>query len=505
MNFEKWYTFTADDWKTLEEQFQTSYFPVLRFITENKGSFSEARDVYIDAFYYYTRTIELKGKSYLDKSTGLIYSFSRIIWLKKLLKRNVDTNLVRHQREYFDLDHAYHEIDLMNERSAKAASKLAQIGEPCRTMMFELIGKGKSFEEVGPRLGFSVEERAIDQLSGCVRKLVELAENKTFDLSNDDYNKCLNYVISPEGNQKPSGKEMDICLAMTSRVVATVKNHVSSKERTAILREFKERLLPDDADNLRKMESTPKRSKMKPLQLLSITALVAIIVSGLTSFGLYNFSNGKESTVPPLAIDTAKVDTVMPTPAPEWQERSAFLINQDGFALTSSQDLSKGDRVDVSSSLSKSGGAEVIALDESTGLALLKVDSAFRSEVPFRFAQSPSEVGDGLISLGYSQGTLLFAKATTQLSDQQSLRISGTDLVLGAPLFSEFGEFKGIVIESEEGIRSCGVEKVKDFIEYAVAEDVQLPKRNKLFYNSTAEKVERLKPCILKIRFAVSI
>ncbi len=500
MSVEKWYTFTDEDWKTLEDQFKSSYFPVLRFITENKGSFSEARDVYIEAFFYYTRSVELKGKSYLEKASGLIYSFSRIIWLKKLQKRNVDLNFVQHRREYFDLDHAFHEIDLMNERSEKAASKLALIGEPFRTMMFELIGEGRPFEEVGPRLGFSVEERAINRLSGCLRKLVELTENKTFDIKSEDFAKCLNYVISPEKVEKPQGPEMDVCLAMTSRVVATVKNHVSSKERTTILREFRDRLLPDDASNLKKMEDNPKKINMKPLQLISFTALVAIVVSGLTSFGLYNYANHQDVSEPELVVDTLTVDTIQ-VPVLEWKEKSAFIINEDGFALTSSEHLTKGDRISVSNDLSHTGSAEVVAIDEKTGLALLLVDSVLRTSVPYRFSPTPSEVGDELISLGYSGGKLLFGEATTQFFEVETMWVGGDALFPGAPLFSEYGELKGIMIESDEGNLSQGVEKVREFIEFGTTYDVNLPTRNRLYYSNTAQRVESLRPCILRIKY----
>jgi hypothetical protein len=500
MNVEKWYTFTDEDWKRLEDQFKSSYFPVLRFITENKGSFSEARDVYIEAFYYYTRSVELKGKTYLEKASGLIYSFSRIIWLKKLEKRNVDLNFVQHRQEYYDLDHAFHEIDLMNERSEKAASKLALIGEPCRTMMLELIGEGRSFEEVGPRLGFSVEERAINRLAGCLRKLVELTENKTFDIKSEDFARCLNYVVSPDKTEKPKGPEMDVCLAMTSRVVATVKNHVSSKERTTILREFRDRLLPDDASNLKKMEDNPKKIKMKPLQLISFTALVAVVVSVLTSFGLYNFTSKKEVTKPQIVVDTLKVDTLQ-VPVLEWKEKSAFIINEDGFALTSSEDLSKGDMITVSNELSQSGSAEVVSIDEKKGLALLLVDSVLRTAVPFRFSPEPAEVGDELISLGYSDGKLLFAEATTQFFEFETMWVGGEPLFPGAPLFSEFGELKGIMIDSDEGKLSQGVVKVKEFIEFGTTHDINLPTRNRLYYSSTAQRVEKLKPCILRIKY----
>jgi hypothetical protein len=501
MSVEKWYTFTDEDWKILEGQFKSSYLPVLRFITENKGSFSEARDVYIEAFYYYTRSIELKGKSYQEKSSGLIYSFSRIIWLKKLQKRNVDLNFVQHRREYFDLDHAFHEIDLINERSKKAASKLALIGEPCRTMMFELIGMGKPFEEVGPRLGFSVEERAISRLSGCLRKLVELTENKTFEIKDEDFAKCLKYVISPDKVEKPKGEEMDVCLAMTSRVVATVKNHVSSKERTTVLREYRDRLLPDDASNLKKMEDNPKKIKMKPLQLISFTALIAIVVSGLTSFGLHSFANNQDVIDVASKVDTLTVDTIKQVPVLEWREKSAFIINEDGFALTSAEHLSEGDKISVSNDLSHTSTAEVIAIDRKTGLALLLVDSVLRTSVPFKFSQTASEVGDELISLGYSDGKLLFGEATTQFSDLETMWVGGDALYPGAPLFSEDGELKGIIIESSDGKLSQGIEALNDFLGFAATYDVNLPSTNKLYYDSTAQRVEKLKPCILRIKY----
>lgn len=501
MSVEKWYTFTNEDWKKLEDQFKSSYLPVLRFVTENKGSFSEARDIYIEAFYYYTRSIELKGKSYLEKSSGLIYSFARIIWLKKLEKRNVDLNFVQHRREYYDLDHAFHEIDLMNERSEKAASKLALIGEPCRTMMIELIGMGKPFEEVGPRLGFSVEERAMNRLSGCLRKLVELTENKTFKIENEDFVKCLNYVIAPDKQAKPVGEEMEVCLAMTSRVVATVKNHVSSKERTTILREYRDRLLPDDASNLKKMEDNPKKIKMKPLQLISFAAIIAVVVSGLTSLGLYNMATNQDVTYPAAAVDTFTVDTIEFTPVLEWREKSAFIINEDGFALTSAEHLSKGDNISVCNDLLHTSTAEVIAIDKKTGLALLLVDSVLRTSVPFRFSQTASEVGDEMISLGYSDGKLLFGEATTQFSDLETMWLGGYALYPGAPLFSKNGELKGIIIESSEGKLSQGIEALNDFLEFATTHDVNLPTRNKLYYDSTAQRVQRLKPCILRIKF----
>jgi len=503
MSVEKWYTLTDGDWKVLEEQFKSSYLPVLRFISENKGSFTEAREVYIEAFYYYTRSVELKGKSYLEKSDGLIYSFSRIIWLKKLERRKVDVTFVSHRREYYNLDHAFHEIDLMNERSEKAASRIAKIGEPCRTLMIELIGKGKPYEEVGPRLGFSNEERAMTEVASCVRKFVELIENKTFELNDADFRSCLTFVLSTSKAAKPSGREIDVCLAMTSRVVATLKNHISAKERTTILREFRDRLLPNDADNLRKMEGNPKRMKMKSLQLISMVVLIAAVVSGLTSFGVYTMKTQPVATEVELTNDTLSIDTVVSPALPEWKEKSAFLINEEGYALTSGADLAKGDKIQVSNDISNSGEAAVISIDQETGIALILVDSVLRTRVPFRLSKSASSVGDQLMSLGYSGSKILFGEVTTRFSDIETMWLGGETLSPGAPLFSEMGELQGIVVESEEGQVSQSAQNIREFLQVAFKDEMQLPSRNRLYYDDTSKRVEKIKPCILKIKYQV--
>ena len=502
MNLEQWYTIQAEDWRELERQFQDSYLPVLRFVTENKGSFAEARDVYIEAFYYYTRSVELKGKSYLKNASGLIYSFSRIIWLKKLEKRNVDLSLVQHHREFYDLDETFHEIDLMTERSAKAAATLAEIGEPCRTMMIEFIGKGKSFEEVGPRLGFSVEERAHTKLSSCLRKLVELTENKVFKDSEDQFDECLKYVLNPDSSEKPQGKEAEICLAITSRVVATIKNHVGGNERTATLREFRDRLLQDDAKLLQKIDSKPNKLTMKPLQLVATVAFVAIIVSGLTTFAVNNISFETEQETPVVdSLETA-IDTLEAIPEIVWEERSAFIINADGYALTSAGDLNRGQKIEAGNS-EIDASAKVVAVDKHLGVALIKVDSSLISKVSYKFSLENAVVGEDLFSLGFSENNILYSEAHTQMVEKSSQKVSGRELEMGAPLLSAKGELKGMIISADEGNKSIGVVELRDFISNHVVEDISLPKRNLIYYDKTPKKVEKLSPCILKVKFQV--
>jgi len=501
MKLETRHVFSETDWKELEEKFVTSYFPVLQFVTENKGSFAEAREIYLEAFLYFTRSVELRGKDYLNKSESLIYSFSRILWLKKLSKRNVDLDLVQHRREFLELDDVYHEIDLLNERSEKVAEKLGEIGEPCRTLMLELIGRDKPFDEVGPRLGFSDEARARRRIAGCAGKLIRLMDNKDLDLSDDDLANGLDYILSPEEHEKPEGEDMKLCLTMMSRVITTVRNHATSQERTLILRDFRDRLLPDDGDSLKKFETKPNALKMKPIQVLTLAGAMAVVVSLITTFSISGISF--ESAEEPIAQDSLSVDTVIPVKEPILLERTAFMISDQGYALTAAGHLKENAIIEVTDHAENKGSARVVAVDTIADLALLELDSVFQSRVPFRLAETESRVGDELISLGYFDGKLLFAEARTQMKEETGDWVGGTSLVQGAPLFSHHGELAGIVTDVNESGKSIGAEKIRTFIEGVQEEPVRLPNRNRLYYSNTSQRVEKVKPCILKLKFEV--
>jgi len=511
MNLEQWYSIQPNDWKELEKHFRDSYYPVHNFITENKGSFSEAREVYIEAFYYYTRSIELKGKSYLEKAEGLIYSFARIIWLKKLAKRNVDTGLVHHKREFYDLDATFHEIDLMAERCTKASMLIAEIGEPCRTLILEVIGKGNSLEEVGSRLGFTIESRAQARLTSCMRKLTKLLENKAFTDKDDHFKFCLRYILDPTSVEKPGGKRAEVCLAITSRVVATIRNHVNGSERTAALREFRDRLIPEDTKLIKMIDSESKRKNMKPVQLISIAAFIALMVSGITTFSVNQFSIDvkkhflAEDTVSYISNeiqqDTLEYDTLIQVPEITWLERSAFLVSNDGIALTTSQGLSEGQKIDVSKSENESAQAEVIAVDEELGIALLHVDTSMHVDVPFILSEANPVIGEELFSLGFSNhNDLFYSEAHTQRLEDENQWISSNSLDQGAPLLSFRGELKAMVSSNEADQRSVGVNQLKKFIR-TNASKTEFPDENLLRYKKNSKKIEMVSPCVLKIKF----
>lgn len=493
------YFISEEDWRELEEKFVSSYTPVLQFVTENKGSFSEARETYLEGFHYFIQSVELRGRDYLEKCESLTYSFCRILWLKKLAKRNVNLDMVKHRREFFDLDEVFHELEIQSERGAKLASELGEVGEPCRTLMLEIIGRQKPFDQVGARLGFSDEERAMRRIAVCSRKLIQKIDGKEFSQSEDKFYSSLLYILYPDREAKPAGDDMEVCLAMMSRVIAAVRSHATAKERNLILRDFRDRLLPDGGEVLQKIDSEPKSEKMKSSYIVLAVIAIAVAVSAITSYTISSdiFMEEEITELPP---DTAVVDTIQ-IETIEWRERTAILISEKGYALTSASDLKMGAEIEVRDNQNNLGRAKVSAVDTAIGLALLKVDSVFATAVPFRLKVSESKVGQELVTLGYKDGKLLFAKANTQLIETDSEWITGNGLYPGAPLFTDHGELSGILTNVDESGKSVNAERIQNFLNQVSNEKINLPSRNRLYYSNTAQRVQKLEPCIFQIKF----
>ena len=236
---EKLYTIESEDWKRVEEQFEVFYAPVFVFVTENKGSLDEARKIYIDAFIYYARSLELHGASLIDKGQEMVYSFARKLWIKKLHGRRADTSFIRHRREFLEVDDAFDDIDLIDRRTDMVSKELAAIGEPGRTLTLEYVGHGKDVEDVMRRLGSGNRERTFAKVVTCLRRLIEATEKRKINLDDERFVEFLNHIVCPEENAAPEytalSDEERVDLALISRTVAIIRGYVKRKESMARL------------------------------------------------------------------------------------------------------------------------------------------------------------------------------------------------------------------------------------------------------------------------------
>lgn len=509
MKLQNLHTFSPEDWKKLESQFAGFAVPTIEFVTENKGSLAEAESIYAEAFVYYTQLIELRGPKIMERAEQIIYSFSRKLWIHKLEKRNVDLDFVSYRRAFFEMEGAFHEIDSINNRSEKTAEKLADIGEPARTLILEHIGHGKELCDVVSRLGFSDEDRAYMRIAKSLRKLIKDSDAKDFDISDAEFEKLVRFVLdnnTGESVELPESEKVGV--AIISRSIAMVRSYVTRKARLRRLKEMQERIEPETHSAIEKSPTTSeiKHRKMKPLAILALSAIVALTVSAITAFSLSGMvdKQTKKIDVPEVRVDSAQTASAEPQEVALAEvNATAFAIHSSGLFITSA-DLAIGDSLTLSNAGSKIDAA-VVFRDPSRDIAILKSNTSLERRLPFRFSPKNAQIGQDLFVVGFPENEYYFSKGTLNtLSEKGIGELSFQKASAGSPVIADHGQVTGIVLRSGVDAKAstlCVSEVKKSISEWAREAEINLDltNRNGLFYSDISEQVEKLAPFVYKV------
>jgi len=509
MTIEQLHRISAEDWSKIEEQFSEKYGPVITFVTENKGTLAEGRDIYISSFIYYIQLLELHGVSLIEKADQIIYSFARKFWVQKLSRRNVDINFVKHRREYFEMEDAFHDIDAINERSKKTSEKLAQLGEPSRTLITEHIGRNTPLEELYSRLSISSEDKAFSLFARSLRKLIKLTEKKEFEsISDESFELLVRYVMdnpNTEGSQHT--KEEKVCLTIIARSAAMIRNFSERKKRLKRLDDLKVRFEPGTEAVSNGDLPMKKQNKMKPVYTFAITALIAVVISTITAFGILSNSQSNED-VTALIPDTTTIAEQPVEAFVEASPKAAFLIDRNGFLITTADEENIGGMVKLrNSSLERNLSAHIIYTDTVLNISVLKCDSIPDTHVPYRFSTEDPRVGQPLFTVGIQNGEILYEEGYLNASLNNGYGRSEFKTVpMGSPVLSDRGQILGVITHKNDDknplsrlVKNSELEKLFQNLEKDKGIQVNPPQRNKLYYSDRADQIEKISPFVFNV------
>lgn len=508
MKLERLHVFNDENWELISGQFNGFFSETFEFVTENKGSLAEARDIYLTSFLYYTQLLELHGMSLQERGLGIVYSFARCLWIKKLRKRKVDVNYVTHRREFFEMEDAFHEIDSISERSAKTANKLAEVGEPARTLILDYVGKGLCLSEVGGRLGFVDEDRAQQSVVKSLRKVIILTEGVDFQMDDNAFELALRYTL--DAQSQPSGTMADkVSLAMISRTVAMIKDYVTRNKRLELFKDMEIHFEPAIPERIENKTEARKKQKMKPVALILTTAMVALVVSALTAFSWMELSDNHKMEAIEIApaeeiIEEAEIEI----PAVPELNYTAFAINRDGYLVTTADAV--GDKTSVrleGNGSNRNLKAEVILKDTVSNLALLKCAFEKGARLPYRFSVENPEMGQSVYTLGFPHENMFYSKGEINASTSESLgQVKMDDFLPGSPIICEKGQLLGMVTNRNETDLMSSITYVsvlKNFVKQAEEKGlakISLETRNRLFYSNTIAQIDAYTPFLWKVK-----
>lgn len=154
-----------------------THFPlILGFVKKNRGTASDAEDLFQEGMITFYRQIRLENLEIKKNIQSYLYTICRNQWLKKLRTIDREIELVD-QHEYIpDLDNTLSHL-IKDEQTQNLAQLIEQLGDACKQIILLYYYERLSMKQIAQAMGYSGEQVAKNKKSKCLRKLREKCQD----------------------------------------------------------------------------------------------------------------------------------------------------------------------------------------------------------------------------------------------------------------------------------------------------------------------------------------
>jgi RNA polymerase sigma factor (sigma-70 family) len=162
----------AGDNQVLSAFYKKHYNTVLKFILNNSGSEAEAKDVYQETVIVVYENAQNPAFTLSCRLQTYIYSIARRLWLKQL-RQSGRTFLFKEdeENELADVGVAMEEHSSREADLVRMTKSLAELGEPCATLISDFYVRKLSMEEISEKFGYTNADNAKTQKYKCLQRL----------------------------------------------------------------------------------------------------------------------------------------------------------------------------------------------------------------------------------------------------------------------------------------------------------------------------------------------
>lgn len=153
------------------------HFPmVLFFVQSNNGTEDDAKDIFQEAVIVFYEKIKAGQLELNCQIKTYLYSVCRRLWLKKLSRSSRFSNGMVEDTA-LELTDATEDAQQAEENELKfsaMANALAQLGEPCKTLLEDFYIKSMGMPEITEKFGYNNADSAKNQKYKCLMRLKKL-------------------------------------------------------------------------------------------------------------------------------------------------------------------------------------------------------------------------------------------------------------------------------------------------------------------------------------------
>lgn len=164
-----------NDNSVLNVLYKLYFGSINHFIITNSGSEDDAKDIFQEAVIVFYQNIKDQNFELNCKIKTYLYSVSRLMWLKRIKKASAVVGKITDFEGFISIDDS--EAALMEEREmqfSKMSAALAELGEPCKTLIEDFYVKQLSMSQISEKFGYTNADNAKTQKYKCLMRLKKL-------------------------------------------------------------------------------------------------------------------------------------------------------------------------------------------------------------------------------------------------------------------------------------------------------------------------------------------
>ena len=163
-----------NDSKAVEALYKSHFSMIQHFVTNNNGSFDDARDIFQEAMITLYEKVQMDNFTLTCQIKTYLFSICKNLWLKRLQQMGKYSAPLSAQEETISVEEDLDRFEKKDAAFAIMDRALNSLGEPCKSLLEGYYLNKKGMQELASQFGYTNADNAKNQKYKCLMRLKKL-------------------------------------------------------------------------------------------------------------------------------------------------------------------------------------------------------------------------------------------------------------------------------------------------------------------------------------------
>jgi len=163
-----------NDSRAVEALYKNHFSMIQHFVTNNNGSFDDARDIFQEAMITLYEKVQLDNFALTCQIKTYLFSICKNLWLKRLQQMGKYSAPLSAQEETISVEEDLDRFEKKDAAFAIMDRALNSLGEPCKSLLEGYYLNKKGMQELASQFGYTNADNAKNQKYKCLMRLKKL-------------------------------------------------------------------------------------------------------------------------------------------------------------------------------------------------------------------------------------------------------------------------------------------------------------------------------------------